>query len=84
MSRSPSPGFASSPTTLAGQDQFAVFATRDWYRAVARAVTKSDAEGLLQLVYAAEKALFNRWTEMSDRVNDRREGEAMESAAHKL
>jgi len=63
---------------------FAVFVTRDWYYAVGEAITRSGEEGLLHRVYAAETALFNRWTGMTDSESDQNEREAMESAALKL
>ena len=60
------------------------YSTRNWYRSVERAITKFDSGGLLQRVHAAEQALFNRWTGMTDSAEDKRERQAMEAAAQKL
>src|ERR1700723_668228 len=42
------------------------YSTRNWFRSVERAITKFDAGGLLERVHAAEQAIFNRWTGMTD------------------
>jgi hypothetical protein len=84
MSTSPSAIFMPRSVTPQEYKHFAVFATRDWYHAVGEAVTRSGEEGLLRRVYAAESALFHRWTGMTDSEGDQKERQAMELAARKL
>jgi len=75
----------SDSTALTAPEQITLaYSTRNWYRFVGRAITGFDAGGLLQLVYAAEQALFNRWTGMTDSEDDQKERQAMEAAAQKL
>jgi hypothetical protein len=84
MSTSASASCMARSVTPEKYKQFAAFATRDWFRAVGEAITRSGDEGLLHCVYAAETALFNRWTGMTDSEGDQIERQAMESAALKL
>jgi len=84
MSTSASASSMPGSVTPEQYKHFAIFATRDWYHAVGEAVTRSGDEGLLRRVYAAEAALFNRWTGMTDSETDQKERQAMESAALKL
>ena len=72
-------------TALTASEQIRLaYCTRNWFRSVERAITRFDAGGLLQRVHAAEQAIFNRWTGMTDSVEDKKERQAMEVAAQKL
>ena len=72
-------------TTLTASEQITLaYSTRNWYRSVESAITRFEAGGLLQRVHATEQALFNRWTGMTDSVDDKKERQAMEAAAQKL
>jgi hypothetical protein len=59
-------------------------ATSGWFHSVEKVIAEVDLERLLQRVYAAEEALFVRWSELSACPNHETERRAMESAANKL
>jgi hypothetical protein len=85
MSKSSGRFTQSDSTALTPSHQITLaYSTRNRFRCVERAITKFDSGGLLQRVHAAEQALFNRWTGMTDSVDDKKERQAMEAAARKL
>jgi hypothetical protein len=59
-------------------------ATSRWFHSVEKVIAEIDLERLLQRVYAAEEALFVRWSELSACPNHETERRAMESAANNL
>jgi hypothetical protein len=85
MATSPNPLTQPDSMALTASEQIRqAYSTRNWFRAVERAITGFSARGLLQRVHSAEQALFNRWTGMTDSLEDQRERQAMEAAAQKL
>lgn len=85
MATSPNPLTQPDSMALTASEQIRqAYSTRNWFRAVERAITGFNARGLLRRVHSAEQALFNRWTGMTDSLEDQRERQAMEAAAQKL
>lgn len=85
MATSPNRLTQLGPTALTTSEQIRLaYSTRNWFRAVERAITGFNAGGLLQRVHSAEEALFHRWTGMTDSLEDQKERQAMEAAAQKL
>jgi hypothetical protein len=72
------------PKAATSEQTTLTYSTRSWYRSVEQAITGLHAGGLLQRVYAAEEAIHNRWTGMTDSLSDKKERQAMEAATEKL
>jgi hypothetical protein len=84
MSSSPSPGFASSPTTAAGQNQFRISPRVTGITPLRGLSQNPMPKGSFSVSTLPGKLYSIARRRMSDRVNNRSEGETMESAAHKL